>query len=346
MLLQRRQWEHTIFSSMKILQQGRKHHQKQQHRPRRSSMTMLLFIKSWILPFVVVVALWFLCFRVSQQSMVSSELLPRTVTSITNSIEWQVSCDNVTRGNQLGITVFLSAETLKYRINELRFSKEGKDLVRIIEAQQLKVFNHSGPLSVESRLDLALLAASINAHVVLETGFGAATSTSGFFASFAVSTKNTTERGTIHSIDPWQSRDYNNMGLQNLEATLKGLQTEAPWMDPLPQHILHRNTMAITLPELYAQGFCVPVFYMDAGHKFDENIVEVYYANSMLPVGGLLIMDDSSWMPSKKTTEAYILTNLPFVRITGLFYRGSVLLKVRPDDKRKFDYHVHFESFK
>jgi hypothetical protein len=105
-------------------------------------------------------------------------------------------------------------------------------------------------------------------------------------------------------------------------------------VDPPPKHVLHSNTMAITLPEMYAQGFCVPVFYMDAAHKYDDNMVEVYYANdmNMLPVGGLLIMDDTSWMPSKKTTESYVLTNLPFVRVPDLFYRGSVFLEAGPDE--------------
>ena len=49
-------------------------------------------------------------------------------------------------------------------------------------------------------------------------------------------------------------------------------------------------------PRLISTGFFA-ARRMDDGHKFDENIVELYHVSKLLSVGGVLIIHDS-WMPS------------------------------------------------
>ena len=44
---------------------------------------------------------------------------------------------------------------------------------------------------------------------------------------------------------------------------------------------------------------------MDDGHKFDDNMVELALINSMMPAGGILVIDDTL-MPSVAATISYI----------------------------------------
>ena len=45
------------------------------------------------------------------------------------------------------------------------------------------------------------------------------------------------------------------------------------------------------------------------GHKFDDNLVELYSVSRLLAVGGVLLLHDA-WMPSVQKTRDFISTNL------------------------------------
>ena len=48
---------------------------------------------------------------------------------------------------------------------------------------------------------------------------------------------------------------------------------------------------------------CIDLIFMDDGHRFDDNLLELYYAHRLLKVGGVLVMHDV-WMPSVKKVRS------------------------------------------
>ena len=97
---------------------------------------------------------------------------------------------------------------------------------------------------------------------------------------------------------------------------------------------------AIGLAEMEDQGECVHFAFLDDGHSFDDNMVELYFVNKMLVSGGILIFDDNQ-MPSVKATADFIETNLPYRRMKSP-NRFAAFVKT-DRDSRKWN---HYTSFK
>lgn len=138
------------------------------------------------------------------------------------------------------------------------------------------------------------------------------------------------------AFDPYEESDYQNHGRDAVER----LRQEAG-----PEHIenstftMSAQSAGIGLAKMHEMGKCVHIAYMDDGHKFDDNMVELYFINKMMPPGGLLVMDDI-WMPSVASTANFIEQNLPFKRI----HKGPqfhAFLKTNSDERKW----THFESF-
>ena len=91
---------------------------------------------------------------------------------------------------------------------------------------------------------------------------------------------------------------------------------------------------------MYSEGTCLDFAFMDDGHRFDENMVELYFINKMLKVGGVLIIDDVNSFRSVNATVSFIETNLPYVRF-HLIDQLASFVKVGKD-KRHWS---HFKSF-
>jgi hypothetical protein len=201
----------------------------------------------------------------------------------------------------------------------------------------------SGPLPVDQQMDLAFLADATNSTLIIETGMAIATSTVALLGSFYARDGSDTfvDSLTVHSIDPYQQQGYKKSGLNNVQAALERFgQTFEGYKGREPSHVYHNNSAALSMAELYASTSCADLIFMDDGHKYDDNMLELYFSTRLLRPGGILVIDDI-WMPSVKVTLAYATSNLPFVQIHGLYERGVVLLKTGNDD-REWDFHVEF----
>lgn len=100
-----------------------------------------------------------------------------------------------------------------------------------------------------------------------------------------------------HAIDPNQSSEWKNIGKLNLE--------RAGFADLLD---LREQFSHEALPDLLAENVRVDFAFIDGWHVFDQTIVDFFYLDKMLNVGGVIAFDDCVW-PSVGTVLRFILTN-------------------------------------
>jgi predicted O-methyltransferase YrrM len=97
-------------------------------------------------------------------------------------------------------------------------------------------------------------------------------------------------------IDPFQRTDWRGIGLRNVAA--------AGCLE-MVDFIEERSEFA--LPKLLAEERTFDFVFVDGLHTFDQALVEFYYLNRMLKVGGAMIFDDANW-PSIRAATRYIAT--------------------------------------
>jgi predicted O-methyltransferase YrrM len=103
------------------------------------------------------------------------------------------------------------------------------------------------------------------------------------------------------AIDPHQRTDFEGIGLAHLE--LCGWRDRVDWLEDSS----HR-----ALPRLEAQGERFDLAFIDGLHLFDWALVELFYLDRMLPVGGLLLLDDVGY-PAIAKVVRFATTNLGYV---------------------------------
>ena len=85
-------------------------------------------------------------------------------------------------------------------------------------------------------------------------------------------------------IDPFQRSDWHAVGLRNVH--------EAGY-DPLVT--LYEERSEFVLPRLLAENHPLDFALIDGWHSFDQALLEFYYINRMLRVGGIVVFDDADW---------------------------------------------------
>jgi predicted O-methyltransferase YrrM len=86
------------------------------------------------------------------------------------------------------------------------------------------------------------------------------------------------------SIDPSQSSDWASVGLNNVRAN--GLSH---------LHRLIEEPDYLALPKLIEQNFKPDLAYIDGWHTFDHVLLDFFYVDKLLPVGGLVGFNDAGW---------------------------------------------------
>lgn len=133
-----------------------------------------------------------------------------------------------------------------------------------------------------------------------ETGFGSGTSTLAVLSALPPS--------SVHiAIDPFQGA-FREQGYR--AATAYAARAGVG-------RFVHLNeTASLGLAWLHKRRQCFDLFWMDDGHKFDDNIVELYHVAKALSIGGVLIIHDS-WLGSVAKTARWIGANLRFLKVLG-----------------------------
>jgi predicted O-methyltransferase YrrM len=104
-------------------------------------------------------------------------------------------------------------------------------------------------------------------------------------------------------IDPNQSRQWKNVGISNLKRV------------GFDAFTLIEKPSEIALPELLADHHKFNFGLIDGWHTFDHTLVDFFYMNRMLEVGGIIVIDDLP-MPAINKVVRYI-NNYPCYELIG-----------------------------
>jgi predicted O-methyltransferase YrrM len=99
---------------------------------------------------------------------------------------------------------------------------------------------------------------------------------------------------SIHTIvDPFQNTDWKGTGITALERA------------GLSHFELVEEESELVLPSLLRNGDAFDLIFIDGWHTFDHALVDFFYSNRLLKIGGFLILDDANMPPIGKLV-AYI----------------------------------------
>jgi predicted O-methyltransferase YrrM len=101
-------------------------------------------------------------------------------------------------------------------------------------------------------------------------------------------------------IDPYQSTDWKNIGINNLKrAGYRNFR-------------LIEEPSEFALPKLVQENCSIDLAFIDGWHTFDHTLIDFFYINRLLNVGGILVIDDVK-MPAVKKV-ARMIHNYPCYR--------------------------------
>jgi predicted O-methyltransferase YrrM len=120
---------------------------------------------------------------------------------------------------------------------------------------------------------------SIEPKTSLEVGL--AYGTSSLFICEALRRKGATKHTVI---DPYQSTRFDNRGLKNIRRA--GYEDMISFIE---------KPSEIALPELLKENHRIDFAFIDGFHTFDHTLLDFFYINRMLNVGGVVAFDDTNW---------------------------------------------------
>jgi predicted O-methyltransferase YrrM len=92
------------------------------------------------------------------------------------------------------------------------------------------------------------------------------------------------EGGRLISIDPWQTSHEKGIGMWNVRRA---------GLDSL--HELIEKPSHAALPELLGRAHRIDFAYIDGNHMFDYALLDFFYLDKMLNVGGVIGFNDCGW---------------------------------------------------
>jgi predicted O-methyltransferase YrrM len=171
------------------------------------------------------------------------------------------------------------------------------DIVRTghVTDRQGNAFEPVSAVTLESG---ALLYDIVRAHKpgrTLETGMAYGMST--LFICQALEDNGS---GSHIAIDPFQTDEFRSIGVLNVERA--GLAHRLR---------VHEAPSDVVLPRLCADAGTLDFAFIDGWHLFDFTLVDFYYIDKMLAVGGHVVFDDL-WLPAVRKAVSFVLRNKPY----------------------------------
>jgi predicted O-methyltransferase YrrM len=114
-----------------------------------------------------------------------------------------------------------------------------------------------------------------------------------------------------HIVDPQQHTAWNGVGIYNLKQA--GLWDNISFYEAPSEYVL---------PQLAEGGTEVDMAFIDGWHTFDHTLLDFFYVNRMLKVGGVVIFDDADW-PSVSKVLKYV-TRYPCYQLCGEMQQSPV----------------------
>ena len=104
-------------------------------------------------------------------------------------------------------------------------------------------------------------------------------------------------------IDPFENTDWNGIGIANLDRA------------GVDFYELREEPSEIALPQLLKEGAEFDLVFIDGWHTFDQTLVDMYYANRLIKLGGYIIIDDANWASVSKAISYF--ANYPCYKMVG-----------------------------
>jgi predicted O-methyltransferase YrrM len=136
--------------------------------------------------------------------------------------------------------------------------------------------------------------------------------------------------GTHIAIDPGQDKHFKGIGRLNVERA--GLADRV--------RVLAKRADA-ALPQLRDEGVRLDFGLIDGRHLFDFALLDFFYIDRMLDVGGIVVFHDT-WKPAVAEVVAFVSANRAYERLPQVDHGLSVLRKLAEDDDRKGWFHRDF----
>lgn len=102
------------------------------------------------------------------------------------------------------------------------------------------------------------------------------------------------------AIDPLQERIFKSIGRLNMERA--GLSHRVR---------VYQDRSDVVLPRLCEEGRPLDFAFIDGWHTFDFTLVDFYYIDKLLRVGGHVAFDDL-WLPSVRKVVSFVVRNKPY----------------------------------
>jgi predicted O-methyltransferase YrrM len=149
---------------------------------------------------------------------------------------------------------------------------------------------------------------------------------SGSSAVAIMAAKPAQERGRHIAIDPYQTAWFSNEGVDFIDSV--GL---TPFFE------LIQKSSHLALPELILQReLKVDFVYIDGNHKFDYTLLEWFYADQMLKIGGVVAFDDCQWA-MVQGVASFIEANCSY-KFLKQNERTWLAVKLSNDKRKWYDY--------
>ncbi|HLQ60800.1 MAG TPA: class I SAM-dependent methyltransferase [Candidatus Acidoferrales bacterium] len=100
----------------------------------------------------------------------------------------------------------------------------------------------------------------------------------------------------------------------------------------LSQIELHLQPSHLALPRLLQKGVRIQFAFLDGRHLFDYLLVDLFYCDLLLDVGGVLVCDDARW-PGLEKAVRFFESNRAYERVGGLPRRLAALRKLGDDQR-------------
>jgi predicted O-methyltransferase YrrM len=136
--------------------------------------------------------------------------------------------------------------------------------------------------------------------------------------------------GSHIAIDPVQSADFRAIGIHNLRRA--GLEDRVRVIEERADE---------ALPRLRAEGVRLDFGFIDGRHLFDYALLDFFYIDSMLDVGGVVVFHDN-WHAGVADAAAYVSANRAYTTLKPVVHGMEVLRKDAEDDRQVW-FHRDFE---
>lgn len=172
---------------------------------------------------------------------------------------------------------------------------------------------------------------------ILEVGFAY-----GISALFMTQALKENGSGKLISIDPNQSTQWKNIAVKHLKQSL-GEADFSKYSELLEEPSYSAMSKLLSSKTFGSGANSMDLIFIDGMHLFDYTLVDLFYSDLLLRVGGVVVLDDIRHKGVKQAYE-YVLKNYSHWKLVTPTIASdtcATFIKVKNDD-RNWDFHRFF----